>query len=499
MAKKNASKQKRKKDGWFFTRSLLEEIHDLEVEDEPGEKLPIVASVLGIQKTETQKENQLSEKVEREKNKRPSVSTESMVSKESFEELQQAYKQVINQLSLYKEQEVRYQQLEADYAFLQAENKEEPRVSTATMVAFQQETKEQVTQLREDNEALSHVIETNESLFSAERDRYRQELIDITLAKETLFSEKEAMQRQLETIRQELSEKSATALLVNEQVLSLEEEQRKRTYAEEQLTHIEAVYQENKKQWSQMQEESARQIHDFNLLTDALEQQINNQREELANNQTKIQQLTNTISQQEVSIRAHDSSYSSVEEENHQLQERLVTLEAQVITARKQTEETMEENELLTQALKKLLTSNEVMREALETQNISEEAEESVLVEAQEKIQVLEAQVQTMEEENKQLQETTYLEKQRTEELMLVAQEQANQLLMETQETVQQKIQTAELALSVINSGAQKIFSEVDTSRQTISSIYEELEMMVHQVVKGETLLDTDGDTYPLA
>lgn len=517
MGKKNLLKVKKKKDGWFFTRSLLEEIHELEVEEDL-EKLPIVASALGPKKRENQKKDEPFEK-ESKKNSAV-VSAESMVSEATFKALQQKYEQATTQLVSFKEQEMRYRQLEVEYKKLQAESEEEPRVSTSTMVAFQQETKEQLLQLQEDNEALSQVIEANDALSSAEITRYRQELLDMTLAQESLLSEKQVLEEQLATIRQELSEKVTTAYIASERVLSLEtdiqqlidhkeqvdalekqlveetgkvnEERNQRVQLERQLIQIETSYQEEREQWTYQQEEATHQAYDNHLLIETLQEQIHKQNQQLTENQAEVQQLTDLTKQQAISIAAQHSSNLSKDEENHQLRDRLASLEEQAAIAEQQIEETMEENDLLAQALKKLLASNEVLQNALEVQGLPKKTEDKYLTEAEKTISSLEAELQAMTEENKMLKEENHLKDQQTGDLMLEAQNQANQLLVEAQEMVQQKIQAAELALTVINTGAQKIFLEVDASRTHISSIYGDLETIFHQVVKGETRFDTD-------
>lgn len=503
MAKKKT--KKKNKDGWFFTKSLLEEIHESDLEDEQP-PIPLVAASLGANSSVAV------EKTERPKKKPVKKATgqpkaEPMVPEAAFLRLQDEQATLKAQLAAFKEQEAAYQAMETEYLALQLKAAEEPKVSTATMVAFQQETKEQMVQLQEDNEALSQVIETNSQLSSEELARYRQELAELKMVREGLETTLSSFERQLvekeeerRTLRDELLaltrvHKEATQMheqasheavaQATEHAQQLAEMTTQTKQLNEELVQLTATYEKEKVDGQRQMEATTHQAHDFNLLIDALEAQVNTQGAQLTEAQATIADLQETIAQQTVLL-----TEGAASEQTQALQERIHALEEQVILSDQQVDDIVEENDLLTQAVKKLLASNEAMREALETQETPTEVVLREQAAATATIQQLQATVETLEKETARLEAALLSGQHERGELMLSAQEQANQLVAEAQQTVQDKLRTAELALAVIHTGAQKIFMEVDASRQQISAVYGDLETIFHQIVKGEATID---------
>ncbi|OJG73673.1 hypothetical protein RV11_GL000039 [Enterococcus phoeniculicola] len=77
-------------------------------------------------------------------------------------------------------------------------------------------------------------------------------------------------------------------------------------------------------------------------------------------------------------------------------------------------------------------------------------------------------------------------------EVLISAKKQASRTIQEAEIEAKQMIHSAELTLDTISNRAKKIALEVDESRQSVTKIYDELQVKVAQLAKGSLVIESE-------
>jgi chromosome segregation ATPase len=145
-----------------------------------------------------------------------------------------------------------------------------------------------------------------------------------------------------------------------------------------------------------------------------------------------------------------------------------------------------EKEELVTQLDQLIVEKDQLIleKEDIVQQLIEEQKHQDSLAES-ELVAQLQHQITTLQKENEQLQQEATQSQHEIGEVLISARRQANRMVEKAKLDAQRIVKDSEAELQTIHDRAKEISCEVDESRQTILSIYEELKIRVDQLAKS--------------
>lgn len=174
----------------------------------------------------------------------------------------------------------------------------------------------------------------------------------------------------------------------------------------------------------------------------------------------------------------------SKEESDYHHQERVQKLEKKLEDFENALKEKVEQINQLDQLIAD--KDQEILeKEMLAQQLIEENKQQNSDIES-EQLLALQSQIESLKSENEQLRQDAIYSQHEIGEVLISARRQANRMVEKAKMDAQRIVKDSETELQTIYDQAKEISCEVDESRQTIMSIYEELKKRVDQLASSK-------------
>ena len=241
-----------------------------------------------------------------------------------------------------------------------------------------------------------------------------------------------------------------------------------------QIQELEAEVRRNRQEIRNLQE---------NKESGDLKEQLEKANEELRTLKTtaeNYQQLEKELQEAQQQIRNFTTTQK---DEAFQHQENIQKFERQISHLMN---DLTEKEELVTQLDQLIVEKDQLIleKEDIVQQLIEEQKHQDSLAES-ELVAQLQHQITTLQKENEQLQQEATQSQHEIGEVLISARRQANRMVEKAKLDAQRIVKDSEAELQTIHDRAKEISCEVDESRQTILSIYEELKIRVDQLAKS--------------